>query len=106
MAQRVQIVLEDDIDGGEAVETIRFSLDGVDYEIDLSADNARKLRDDFAPWVGHARKVSRGSGARTQRKARVGAGAVRDWARANGYEVSDRGRVPADVRAAYDRAHA
>ena len=56
MAQRIQVILEDDIDGGAAAETVTFALDGVTYEIDLSEDNARKLRDDLATWVGHARR--------------------------------------------------
>ena len=56
MAQRVKIILEDDLDGSTADETVTFGLDGVTYEIDLSAANAAKLRDDFASWVGHARR--------------------------------------------------
>ena len=69
MAQRTQIILIDDIDGGDAAETVSFSLDGVSYEIDLSAANATKLRDDFASWVGHARK----SGGRRAPGRRSGA---------------------------------
>jgi len=56
MAQRVQIVLEDDLDGGVAAETVTFGLDGVNYEIDLSDKNAGKLRDELATWIGHARR--------------------------------------------------
>ena len=58
MAQKVQVLLLDDIDGSEAAETVSFSLDGVAYEIDLSADNARALRDSIAHWVGHARRTA------------------------------------------------
>jgi hypothetical protein len=110
MAQRVKIILEDDLDGSPAEETVTFGLDGVTYEIDLSADNATKLRDELAPWVGHAR---RSGGRKTSGAGRPSSGAakrtdlpaVRDWARKNGYEVSDRGRISADIQAAYDKAH-
>ena len=112
MAQRVQIVLEDDLDGGTAAETVTFGLDGVSYEIDLSDKNAGKLRDEFASWIGHARR----SGGRRTTSRRVAGGsssassrrdlsAVRAWARANGHQVSDRGRVSAAVQEAYDKAH-
>lgn len=107
MAQRVHVILEDDIDGSEASETIQFSLDGVSYEIDLSDENAAKMRDSFASWVGHARRVG---GRRQQGKAaasssRSDLNEIRAWGRANGYQVSDRGRVSADVMKAYDAAH-
>lgn len=110
MAQKVQIILEDDLDGGEADETVSFALDGTSYEIDLNADNADKMRGVLAPYVGHARKVtgSRG-GRRTSAKASGGSGPsakeVREWARENGHDVPDRGRIPAEVREAYDAAH-
>jgi len=106
MAQRVQIVLEDDIDGGEATETLLFGLDGIGYEIDLSAKNAAKLRDSLAKYVGAARRTS----ARNRRASRRGSAGpstaqVRDWARSNGYQVSDRGRISADIRAAYENSN-
>lgn len=109
--QRVQVVLEDDVDGGEASETVRFALDGTDYEIDLSEENARKLRDDLAPWTGHARRAGRTAGSgRTPRAAKANAGAgagdIRAWAQEQGMGVSARGRVSAEVREAYERAHA
>jgi len=108
MAQRVQYMLVDDIDGTEAVESVSFSLDGVSYEIDLTAANAKKLRNDLAAWVGHARrsggrKSSRKGGAAGQRRSDLSA--VRQWARKNGSQVSDRGRISADILAAYDKAH-
>ena len=108
MAQKVHIVLEDDIDGSEADETVSFALDGTSYEIDLNAANAAKLRDALAPYVGHGRKV--GAAPRRGRKsAASGSGPsakeIRDWARANGHEVPDRGRVSAEVREAYEAAH-
>ncbi len=110
MAQRTQIVLEDDVDGGTADETVTFGLDGVSYEIDLSAKNANRLRDALATWIGHGRR----SGGRrvTGRRASAPSGgrrndlsSVREWARANGHSVSDRGRVAASVQEAYDKAH-
>ena len=111
MAQRVVVTLEDDIDGGEAAETVSFALDGVSYEIDLSEANASKLRDDLASWIGHARRAG---GRKSTSTARRGGGsrggrdlsAIREWARKNGHTVSDRGRISADIQAAYDKAHA
>ena len=107
MVQRVQYMLVDDIDGTEAVETVSFSFDGVSYEIDLTAANAKKLRNDLATWVGHAR---RSGGRKSSRKAAAGGrrgdlSAVREWARNSGHKVSDRGRVSAEVLAAYDKAN-
>ncbi|MDO3396916.1 MULTISPECIES: Lsr2 family protein [Nocardioides] len=115
MAQKVQIILEDDLDGTEASETVSFALDGTSYEIDLTAENAAEMRDAFARYVGHARKVSssrRGSGRRTSTAGSGSAGGsgpstkdIRDWAREQGMEVSERGRVSSEVREAYDAAH-
>ncbi|EWT03556.1 hypothetical protein N865_08885 [Intrasporangium oryzae NRRL B-24470] len=111
MAQRVEVTLIDDIDETKAAETVTFGLDGVTYEIDLSDKNAEKLRQDLAHWVGHARRVSGSarSAAAPRRRAgsakRADLGAVREWARANGHTVSDRGRISAEVQAAYDKAH-
>jgi hypothetical protein len=107
VAQRVHIVLEDDLDGSRADETVTFGLDGSTYEIDLSKKNAAKLRDALAAYVGVARRVPGRGGRRSRGRSGSGPSAsqVRDWARSHGYEVSDRGRVPADVRAAYDAAN-
>ncbi len=107
MAQKVNIVLVDDIDGSEASETISFGLDGTTYEIDLGAKNAAALRDAFAPYVGHGRKVS--GGAKRSRRSSVSSlgpstKEIRDWARSNGYELSERGRVSAEIRQAFDAA--
>jgi hypothetical protein len=105
MAQRVNIVLVDDIDGSDATETVAFGLDGTSYEIDLNEKHAAKLRDALASYVGHARKVSGGRRTRaTAKTATSGASAkeIRDWARSNGFKVPDRGRIPADVREAFD----
>ena len=105
MAQRTIISLLDDLDGREAAETVKFGLDGVEYEIDLSGKNAAKLRKAFAPFVGHARKLSRSG--RPYRQVQIGPASrdVRAWAKANGYDVPGRGRVPRDIRDAYDKVH-
>ena len=109
MAQRVSIVLEDDIDGSVADETVTFALDDVTYEIDLNGKNAAALRDALAPYVGHARRAAgrrtagRPAGGRSSGKRDLAD--VRDWARSNGHKVSDRGRISAEVQAAYDKAH-
>ena len=108
MAQRVEVVLIDDLDGGTAAETVTFALDGVSYEIDLSDKNAKKLRADLANWTGHARRAGNVRSASRRRGGaakRTDLSAVREWARANGHAVSDRGRISAEVQAAYDKAH-
>ena len=109
MAQKVQVLLVDDINGSEAAETVTFSLDGASYEIDLTGANAQQLRDALSPWVGHAR---RSGGRKSTRRGTTTGGArrgdlsaVREWARNNGHKVSDRGRISADILAAYDKAN-
>jgi hypothetical protein len=109
MAQKVQVILVDDIDGGSADETVSFSLDGVSYEIDLSTKNATAFRDSLAQYVGTARKVGRSAGRGSARR-RSGGGdnrtaQIREWARSNGHKVNERGRIPATVIEAYDKAH-
>lgn len=108
MAQRVQIMLEDDIDGSEAADTVSFALDGKGYEIDLSVTNAARLRDAFAIWTGHARPV-KGRGRPNSTKpvgsARSDLNKVREWCRNNGFKVSDRGRVSAELQEAYAKAN-
>jgi hypothetical protein len=105
MAQRVQVILEDDYDGGTAEETVSFALDGAEYEIDLSSENAAGLRDALAPWLAHARKT----GGRRKRGAKPAGDSstseIRAWALANGHDVSSRGRVSSELREAYERAH-
>ena len=118
MARKVQVILSDDFDDDvPADETVTFALDGTTYEIDLSDSNASEMREVFAKYVGAARKVAgrgRASGAGRSkatggsgagRMDREQAGAIRDWARKNGHEVSDRGRIPATVVEAYEAAH-
>jgi Lsr2 len=106
MAQRVQIILEDDYDGGSADETVSFALDGAEYEIDLSSSNAAGLRDALSPWLAKARKT----GGRRKRASKASGSSstsdIRAWAQSQGLEVSSRGRVSADVREAYEKAHA
>ena len=108
MAQKVHIVLVDDLDQSDAEETVSFGLDGKEYAIDLNKKNARSLRDALAPFVAHARPVSgRGSRRSTSKTAASGAAPseIRAWARDNGFDVPERGRVAAEVREAYAAAH-
>ena len=107
MAQKVHIVLVDDIDQTDAEETVSFGLDGKEYAIDLNSKNARALRDALAPYVAHARAVSGRSARRTSSKPASGTAPaeIRAWARDNGFDVPDRGRVSAEVRDAYAAAH-
>jgi hypothetical protein len=114
VAQRTILELVDDLDGGKADETVSFALDGVEFEIDLSAENAARLRDAIAEFVGHARRV----GGRKQRgtttpKPANGNGngkpdtqAVREWARSQGETVAERGRVPQALVMRFQEAHA
>ena len=108
MAQKVVVSLVDDLDGGQADETVEFGLDGKNYEIDLSSRNADKLRDAMAAYLGVARRPGGGRrGGRAAASARSGPvdreqnQAIRDWARKQGMNVSERGRIPADVLDAY-----
>lgn len=109
MAQRVEVVLVDDIDGGPADETVAFALDGATYEIDLNATNAAALRDALALYVGHARKAGRKAPARSAgRRSSPGSQtpAIRTWAREQGLPVNERGRIPAAIVEQYEAAHA
>jgi hypothetical protein len=106
VAKKITVVLEDDLDGGAADETVRFGLDGVDYEIDLSRQNARTFRREFASFLVHARQAERGRRRRPARSSsgRRRSGDIRAWAKDAGIEVSDRGRIPASVMAQYQAA--
>ena len=106
MASKTVVTLEDDLSGGKAEETVVFELDGVSYEIDLNAKNATKLRKVFEQYVAAGRRI----GGR-RRVGRVGAGpkpdreqsaGIRTWARSQGYDVGDRGRIPVHVVEAYN----
>jgi hypothetical protein len=105
VARRVEIVLEDDLDGSTADETVKFGLDGKDYEIDLSAEHATQLREALAPFVENGRRLS-GKKRSSQRGQGSGsaAGAIRAWARENGVPVNERGRISADVVEKYNAA--
>lgn len=113
MAQQVNVVLVDDLDGTPAEETVTFGLDGITYEIDLHAENAARLRDSLAEWVGHGRRVGgarpRKAGASKPAARRPASGtdttAIREWARSNGHQVSERGRIKAEVIEAYNAAN-
>lgn len=124
MAQKVTVDLVDDVDGGQADETVEFALDGVSYEIDLSSDNAGELREALGNFVSNARRAGgrkkkpgprktagtrasnagNGSAKGSARGDREQNQAIRDWARKRGLDVSDRGRIPADVVEQYHQA--
>jgi hypothetical protein len=102
VAQKIQTLLIDDLDGSAAEGTVRFGLDGTEYEIDLNAGHARELRDALARYVDAARRVSSSArrpprGGRRAPAGDLNAVEVRQWAKAQGIEVKDRGRVPADL---------
>jgi hypothetical protein len=105
VAKRTIHVLVDDLDGGEAEETVKFSIDGIQYEIDLSKKNANKMREALAPYVSAGTKVGRGgvlAGGRSASRARGGGDrdqnrAIREWAQSKGIPVSDRGRIKQEI---------
>ena len=117
MAQKVDVKYVDDLDGSAASGTVSFALDGRSYEIDLSEDNAARLRDSLASFVAAGRRsgtsARRGRGQRATAEApaaparadREATAAIRTWARENGHEVSERGRIPKAVVEAYQSAH-
>jgi hypothetical protein len=107
MAQRVQTLLIDDIDGGEAAGTVRFGLDGTEYEIDLSAAHGDELRSALGQYLANARRTgapARGAARSRRGGAAVDTAKVREWAKGQGIEVKDRGRVPAGVVEQYQTA--
>ena len=114
MAQKVQVLLVCDVHDGdvEGTETVAFGLDGSSYEIDVCDDHAAALRDSFAPFVGAARRAGRAPAraATTPRRGRPAkandrTAEIREWARSNGHQVSERGRLSATLVAAYEAAH-
>jgi hypothetical protein len=116
MAQKVTVQLVDDLDGSQSkdISTVTFGLDGVTYEIDLAEANADNLRKTLGEYVPHARRtggrLKRGTAAASPAgSATAGpeqAQAVREWARRNGHEVSNRGRIPASLIEAFEAAQA
>ena len=119
MAQQVNVKFVDDLDGSDAAGTVSFAIDGRAYEIDLSDDNAARLRDSLASFVAagrksgvsgaaggrRAQKMTASSGSRPQPLDREQTAAIRAWARQNGHEVSDRGRIAKTVVDAFEAAH-
>jgi hypothetical protein len=107
MAQRIQTLFIDDIDGGAADGTVRFGLDGADYEIDLSGEHSDELRKALGKYIEHSRKIG-GTARRAARGGRsanaIDAAKVREWAKGNGYDIKDRGRVSADLVEKYQAA--
>ena len=106
MAKQIIHKLVDDIDGGDADETVKFALDGIQYEIDLSEKNAAELREVFGPYLTAGTKVARGGVVVGGRAARGRGGAaadreqnkaIREWAKKAGYDISDRGRIPQEI---------
>jgi hypothetical protein len=106
MAQKITVALEDDLDGGPADQTVRFGLDGAEYEIDLSIRNATAFRKQLAPFTERARRAGRGPRSRPVRSAssRERSADIRAWAKNQGFTVSDRGRIPASVVDQYQAA--
>lgn len=107
MAQRIQTMLIDDLDGGEADETVTFAVDGVTYEIDLNQKNSAKFHKFIEPYTKAARRTG-GRAARSKAKSKAADSSdtalIRAWAKDNGFDVNDRGRVPANIREAYEKA--
>jgi hypothetical protein len=111
MVRKVEtiVTLTDDLDGSKADRTVKFAVDGTSYEIDLSKRNAATFEKVLAPYVGAARKIKmtrghRSRAASTASGRRADLATIREWARANGYEVADRGRLPGTVIEAYESA--
>ncbi|MET9697180.1 Lsr2 family protein [Streptomyces sp. NPDC006529] len=109
MAQKVQVLLVDDLDGGEADETVTFALDGKTFEIDLTTANAEKLRGLLEPYVkggrrtgGRAATAGRAKGRTAATSGNPDTAEIRAWAKAKGLSVNDRGRVPSEIREAYE----
>lgn len=111
MAREIRVFLTDDIDGSEATQTVEFSVAGTAYTIDLNDANAAKFEAALAPYVDKADRVRTGrrpASTRRSSASRSASGAtaeIRAWARDNGFKISDRGRIPANVIAAYESAH-
>lgn len=115
MARKVVVTIVDDLDGTTADETVVFGIDGVSYEIDLSASNAASLRNALAQWIPHARRIGRSKTRNTSRQdtaigvpnsRRKDLAAIRTWATRNGHTVSSRGRIAAKIVEAYEKATA
>ena len=102
MSQKVQTIFIDDLDGSQADGTVRFGLDGTDYEIDVNAEHGQQLRDALARYINAGRRTGRtvrraARNGRTPQSAGLNTTEVREWAKAQGIDVKDRGRVPAEL---------
>jgi hypothetical protein len=109
MATRTITEFIDDLTGqpGEDVKAVEFSIDGTSYTIDLAGDNAARFRDNLSPYITAGRKtIGKASsvrlGAAPAKRDKAQTKAIRDWARTNGYQISDRGRIPTQVEHAYN----
>ena len=105
MAQKVNIVVESDLSGAADASTVAFGLDGTNYEIDLTDKEAEKFRDVMSKYLAVARKVGKGPRRSAQQQSGPSAKVIREWAQENGHDVPERGRIPAEVREAYNAAH-
>jgi hypothetical protein len=110
VAQKTVVELVDDLDGGEADETVTFALDGVDFLIDLSTENASRLRETLAEYVDNARRMgNRKTGRQAKASARTNGKpdtqAIREWARSQGETVAERGRISHDLLVRFQEAH-
>jgi hypothetical protein len=111
MAKKTEVVvtMTDDLDGGKADSSVTFAFEGSSYEIDLGKRNLSAMQKAFAPYISAARKVpsARRSPTRSApaRSSKEDLSAIREWAKANGHQVSDRGRIASDVQEAYRAAH-
>ena len=105
MARRVQVVFQDDLDGGEPAQTVRFALDRIEYEIDLTEQNAAEFRDLLAPWISAARISAAQIPEPRSASPSSDPADIRRWATDNGIPVSTRGRISIDLRSRYEAAH-
>jgi hypothetical protein len=112
MAQRTTVIVTDDLDGSEGANTITFAYEGIEYAVDLSESNSKKLKKALDPYISAARKTGgkRPSGRRSTaaagRSSSSDTAAIREWARSQGLQVSERGRVPQSLRDQYSAANA
>ena len=110
MAKQTTVTITDDLDGSTNAKEVSFSLDGRSWVIDLSAKNRAALEKALKPYIAKATEQGRGSRrgkalrSSSRAKSRTDLAAVRDWAKSNGHQVSDRGRISADVLKSYDTA--
>lgn len=108
MAQKRQVLLIDDLTGEDAQETVKLALDGAQYEIDLTTEHAADLREKLGPYISNGRRLRGGSSTRSTRRESTARGddsrKIREWAVANGYKPSARGRISQEIREAYNSA--